>query len=387
MRRALFLVNPYFPTGVAISSRMLNFARLLRDAGWNVHVITGHHVDSTIEIGKIYEIEGISYQVTSNRKPSGIDSFVGNRSFIGALKSYFAENEADCVFMNATSELYRTVASICKKKKCHLYVEQCEWLDISNYRFGKADIRYINTQRLRATGFKDAAGIISISRLLNDYYNSIGIRTIRVPTILDVRNTQFSEIAGNLDRKVHIVFAGSLGGTKELMKPIIEALAEHDEFRDEIVFDVYGPTEKQIVKNLGDNSELLSKAGKSVVLHGRIPQDQISDVYAHSDYLIFVRPRRRSSNAGFPTKFAESMAVGTPVITNNTGDVGLFLKDGENGFMLSDNTTEAVCECFEKIIGINIDKYSQMRCFARKTAEENFDYRTYIDDVSQFFSR
>ena len=75
MRNALILVNPYFPTGVAISSRMLNFGRLLRDAGWNVHVITGHHVDSSIEVGKIYEIEGISYQVTSTRKPPSLTIF------------------------------------------------------------------------------------------------------------------------------------------------------------------------------------------------------------------------------------------------------------------------------------------------------------------------
>ena len=65
----------------------------------------------------------------------------------------------------------------------------------------------------------------------------------------------------------------------------------------------------------------------------------------------------------------------------------MYLRDEENGFMLSGNTTEAVCECFEKIIRIDKDKYNQMRESARKTAEENFDYRIYIDEVSEFFSR
>lgn len=387
MRNALILVNPYFPTGVAISSRMLNFGRLLRDAGWKVHVITGHHVDSSIEVGRVYEIEGISYQVTSARKPSGIDTFIGDRSFIKALKSYFAGNRVDCVFMNATSELFRAVASLCKKNNSRLYVEQCEWLDLSNYKFGKADIRYLNTKSLRASGFKDATGVISISRLLNDHYRSIGKKTIRIPTILDIQNTRFSEIISNPDRKIHIVFAGSLGGSKELMKPIIEALASNERYRKRIIFDVYGPSREQILTNIGGASELLDTAGESVVIHGRIPQEEIPEVYLHSDYLIFVRPQRRSSDAGFPTKFAESMAVGTPVITNNTGDVGLYLRDGENGYLLTNNTTEAVCECFEKIIIIDTDKYTQMRCLARKTAEDNFDYRVYIDQVSIFFSK
>lgn len=386
MRKALILVNPYFPTGVAISSRMLNFGRLLRDAGWNVHVITGHHVDSSIEIGKVYEIEGITYQVTSARKPSGVDTFIGDRAFVKALKDYFAENKSDCVFMNATSEIFQTVASLCKKYNSKLYVEQCEWLDLSNYKFGKADVRYLNTKNLRAKGFPGATGVVSISRLLNDHYKAIGVKTVRIPTILDIQNTQFSASIDNKDGNKHIVFAGSLGGSKELMKPIIEALALNEKYRKRITFDVYGPSREQIITNIGGSSDLLEKAGESVVIHGRIPQEKIPEVYAYSDYLIFVRPQRRSSDAGFPTKFAESMAVGTPVITNSTGDVGLYLMDGENGYLLTDNTTEAVCECFEKIVNLDKDEYILMRNSARKTAEESFDYRVYIDEVSGFFS-
>lgn len=385
MKQVLILVNSYFPKGVAMSSRMLNFCRLLRDKGYAVHVITAHAKEQEV-VGKTYTIDGISYQVVSANDWSSKESFLGTKGLVNECKRYLTDHPVDFVFMTASTPIYRKLQKIISAHEVRYYVEQCEWMDVSTYRLGYIDPRFLKAELLNRKGYYHPDGIVSISRLLDKHYKDIGVRSIRVPTILDVKNTEYV-IQRKTKDKIHIVFAGSLGGTKELMKPIIEALAKHDEFRDEIVFDVYGPTEKQIVKNLGDNSELLSKAGKSVVLHGRIPQDQISDVYAHSDYLIFVRPKRRSSNAGFPTKFAESMAVGTPVITNNTGDVGLFLKDGENGFMLSDNTTEAVCECFEKIIGINIDKYSQMRGFARKTAEENFDYRAYIDEVSQFFSR
>lgn len=386
MQKALIVVSSYFPTGVAISSRMLNFGRLLRDAGWGVHVITGYHVDSSVEIGKKYEIEGITYQVASKRKPSGLNTFIGDYTLVNTIKDYLDMNKVDCVFMNAACENFSKIKCLCKKHQNRLFVEQCEWLDLSNYKFGKFDIRYINTQRLRKNGFSGSSGIVSISRLLNEHYEKVGVRTIRVPTILDVKNT-FSEITANRnDNKIHIVFAGSLGGSKELMKPIIEALAEHVELRDTIIFDIYGPTEKQIITNIGDNTEMLNSAGKSVVIHGRIPQEQIPGVYLNSDYLIFVRPQRKSSNAGFPTKFAESMAVGTPVITNNTGDIGLYLKNGENGFLLPDNTTEAVCECFRRMIKISDEEYTQMRKAARETAEKSFDYRVYMEEVSNFFS-
>lgn len=76
--------------------------------------------------------------------------------------------------------------------------------------------------------------------------------------------------------------------------------------------------------------------------------------YCEADFSIFVRPDRRSSHAGFPTKLAESLAAGTPVITNNTGDIGLYLKDGENGFLLKDGTQKSVKDVLDKLIQIEI---------------------------------
>lgn len=311
---------------------------------------------------------------------------MGTKGFVQECKRYLDNHSVDFVFMTASTQMYRKLQKTFRDHKVRYYVEQCEWMDVSTYRFSYFDPRFLMAELCCRKGYYHPDGIVSISRLLDNHYRDLGVRSIRIPTILDVANTKYETFCKS-DDKIHIVFAGSLGGTKELMKPIIEALAEHGEFQSQIVFDVYGPNEKQVLTNIDGNSVLLNKAGHSVAIHGRIPQDQIPDVYSHSDYLIFVRPQRRSSDAGFPTKFAESMAVGTPVITNNTGDVGLYLKDGENGFMLLDNTTEAVCECFEKIIRIDKEKYNQMRNSARKTAEDSFDYRVYIDEVTNFFGR
>ena len=38
----------------------------------------------------------------------------------------------------------------------------------------------------------------------------------------------------------------------------------------------------------------------------------------------------RYTKAGFPTKVVESLASATPVITNITSDLEMYLKDGEN---------------------------------------------------------
>ena len=102
------------------------------------------------------------------------------------------------------------------------------------------------------------------------------------------------------------------------------------------------------------------------------------------NYQIFIRPKRRSSDAGFPTKLCESMSVGTPCITNDTGDISLVLKDEKNGFIVKGNDSKAVKEVFERLVNFDSDSYRQMRMMARKDAESFFDYRNYIRDVEEF---
>ena len=97
-----------------------------------------------------------------------------------------------------------------------------------------------------------------------------------------------------------------------------------------------------------------------------------------ADFQLFIRPNRRSSNAGFPTKMGESMAVGTPVITNNTGDIELYLTDSENGYMLRGNGIEAVRTVLDQILKLCVEDYVEMRKRARITAEQVFDYHKYV---------
>ena len=129
---------------------------------------------------------------------------------------------------------------------------------------------------------------------------------------------------------------------------------------------------------------MLNELSDCLYVHGVIKQKEVERVLLNSDYQIFIRPNRRSSDAGFPTKLCESMSVATPCITNDTGDISLVIKDGKNGFMVKGNDVEAVKETFERIVKLDKDSYRQMRMMARRDAELFFDYRNYLKDVEEF---
>ena len=65
---------------------------------------------------------------------------------------------------------------------------------------------------------------------------------------------------------------------------------------------------------------------------------------AASDFTILLRPVSRFSLAGFPTKLAESMACGVPIIGNLTSNIGDYVHKGVEGVLVANETPEAFAE-------------------------------------------
>ena len=122
-----------------------------------------------------------------------------------------------------------------------------------------------------------------------------------------------------------------------------------------------------------------------VFVHGRVPQEEIQDIIINADYQIFIRPQRRSSNFGFSTKLGESMSVGTPVITNNTSDIGMYIKSGDNGFLINNSDERELVQVLRAAIEMSKEERTEMRKRTRKTAEIAFDYREYKNTIKGLF--
>ena len=374
MITVLFIVGTSFPSGSASSSRALNLVRLLKSVGCRVHVIADH-ISNTKQNLDVCSFEGIE---NKPNKPVGVLSFE-------KAKEYCKKNKVDIVLMNAKSDRFNLFANYCNMNNIKLIVENCEWYDYSNYKLGKKDLDFLLNEEMLNNGFRKADGFISISRLLHNYNIGLKKLSIRIPTILDVKNT-IARIEPNKG-KIKLIYTGRPGKSKELLLPIIQALLSEPKFYNNIEFHIYGPDLLHVLYNIDFKILTLFRARRCVHIHGLVKQEEILSLIRNADYQIFLRPDRKSSNAGFPTKLAESMSVGTPVITNNTGDISLYLKDGINGFMLNDNTAEDVAAVCSKIMKISFDERKHQRCACKKTSEDSFDYRIYKDSILKLLEK
>lgn len=379
---AVLITNVDFPFGSAWSSRARSFVMLFCSCGYHVHVIAPQPAgkqNNDVLKGYDYSIEYVNYKANFLTLCG-----IGAASpFCNALSSYLKKHKVFFVFSNRMPFTSEQVSSVARSFGIPYILEQCEWFDPSSFKGGIFNPYYRKSEhQIKVANFKIADGVVAISRLFEKHYSRLSV--IRIPTILDIQQINYS-LEGNDDKVCHMILTGSIVGKKELLAPIFEAMAMIPSCKEVLHLDIYGPNKKQVFENISNNKELWNKVSDSVTIHGRIPQQRVEEKLREADYSIFIRPNRRSSDAGFPTKLAESMSVGTPVITNDTGDVSLYVNES-TGYLLSDNTSESLIKVFESLIQKSKEETRQMRMLARKKAEESFDFRCYIELFEKFIS-
>lgn len=383
MKKILFVLDNCFPFGTAAASRARSLCQLFDLAGYKVHVICSRTMESELNVGKVYKLPYCTYKVSTNKPATAIASFVGTPALMKDVKKYFTEERPDYVFAMNSLTFFRKLRRICKQRKIKLIVEQNEWRDKSSFKFRELDYRYIHEEWLIKQEYKKADGILAISRYFQNYYRNVGMNVVRIPTVLDVQNTSYSVHSKN--RKIVLIYSGNPSTSKEYLAPVISVLADYPQFREAFEFHIYGPDYNKVLKNIGGNDNLLKSAEGCVFIHGKVKQELMQDIMMSADFQIFLRPHRRSSEAGFPTKLGESMAVGTPVITNLTGDIGLYLKNEVNGFVVDMTTEEDLAMTLKKITKMTDKQYKAMRLHSREKAEEAFDYRNYKQSILRLF--
>ena len=87
--------------------------------------------------------------------------------------------------------------------------------------------------------------------------------------------------------------------------------------------------------------------------------------------------------AGFPTKFSESLACGTPVLTNISSDLGKYLKDGVNGYEMNITSNEALTSSLEKALSLGREELKRMKEYCAK--DNTFDYHSFVDEFAKRF--
>ncbi len=161
---------------------------------------------------------------------------------------------------------------------------------------------------------------------------------------------------------------------------MVEILAEIND--PKVVFRIYGLTKEEYLKALPEHSGLLDSLGTKIIFAGYVDTPMAVRAIKASDFTVLLRDVNKMTTAGFPTKFVESIACGTPVITNNTSDLSSYLTDGKNGFMLKSLEKAYLAERFSAIFDLDRSIIDEKRSY---TMNNNpFLFQNYKEQFRRF---
>lgn len=382
-KNIIYYGNVFYPDKDASAQRTIGNAKALRELGYNVILIgcRNQECSSFLETKEIYEGFDIFYFTAPHTLRQWADYLFGFKP----LKEIISIYDIDSIILyNHPSLSSNRIRKMCSTKGIKLFADCTEWYDPRGMSIHsiikKADTWY----RMRHVNNK-LDGIIAISSYLQNYYRQNGCSTICVPPLVDLSSDKWKNIHKNnsgIDCTTKLIYVGNPGaGTKDKLDLIISTLKKIRSSHPSLKFhlNIIGMTkplfEEAFKMDIGDSD--------FVFFLGRRPNNESLEMIKQCDFSIFLRDANLVCTAGFPTKFSESIACGTPVLTNLTSDIGNYLIGGKNGFEIDTTSFESTCNSLYKAISISIEKKKEMKTYC--LGDHSFDYHSFIEEFKKMF--
>lgn len=374
-KKALIVTGYRYPNGDAGAIRQHTFAKIFEALNYDVTVVSmGKHTNFSFE-----EFEGINYISFRNAKETFFCKVKNKLEFTKRLKSLLKETFFDVILVAEIIPFALFfLKKYSKKNKIKLLYDSVEWYSAEEFKNGKLSINYINNNNLNTKWLDKQFSVISISTFLEEHFNSKGVNTVRIPVIMDIG--QIPCVKETDQQKTVFLYAGS-PGKKDFLAVIINAFALlPKEKLEKLELRLIGVRKEQLVTLCGVQENFVEYLGNSLVCLGRVSREEVFKNLSQADFTVLLRSEtQRYAKAGFPTKVVESLATATPIITNLTSDLGLYLKDGYNSFVARECSADAFAKSICDALAVSGEEKTLMYANSRETAEKNFDYRLYVE--------
>ena len=388
----VFIGEFKIPAGDAAAIRTMSLARICRDLGYRVCVIgKGRLQEQDFDpLRQSHFSEGIEF-VTM--KPAPVSAAQRLRHPIRRLTLYRralqARNPATvrAVVINACDSALHvpSVKSFCESHGIPLIADVCEWYDPRHRRRGHLNPAYRVFAAVFHLVLPRIRNMIVVSTLLEKHFARPGRHMIRIAAPIDVGSVPFTR---DVPAQPLVLLYAGMPGRKDLLHEVFAGMAMLSAAeRERIQFRLLGPTKAELAALLEGSSRVLDELGASVVALGRVPHEQVLSELQRAHFTVLLRPNQRYANAGFPSKVAESLAAGVPVLLNFTSDLGACLGGSAAAIEIQSPTPTDVMIALRKALALTPSELAKSRDAARDKATQLFDYRQYSDSFAEYLRK
>ncbi|MCT1523547.1 glycosyltransferase [Sphingobacterium hotanense] len=387
-RSSIFIIfHGPFPKGNVSTLRVLSYAKAFNDNGCKVNVI----IPSPIKSAKINSSDsgdffGISYEYIMGKNWKGNSNEIqkGIIYLFGLIRiSIKIIRERPAIVMTYDSEPIRNLilGLVCKLLGIKV------GMDITEYPKGYKQFSRFRKwfEKFSLFGFKK---IITITNELVYFYeNWLNVKCFLLP--VTINPNRFENIRMSAFDSSYFLCVFGTHNRDSIIDTIRGYILYFKKFEKQ-KFDLYLLGDfKELLKNFPENIEILKlikahNLENKIRFLGPMEADKVPNYILNSMCLI-TTPREFVSG-GFPTKLAEYLLSGKPVIASNVGELSNYLIDNETIYFVSPKADE---ELARKMIQIqdNLAEANKVGNMGREMALKVFNAATYTADLIKYFEK
>lgn len=380
----LYIGGFELPDKNAAAHRVLANAKCLRDIGYNV-ILIGVNKDKIVT-NECFYVQGfkcynVKYPESNAEWLIYLTSIKGYRSIVDK------EKPSKIIAYNFPAlALYH----LKKLSSIKIYADITEWYEPKGNLIFRV-VKGLDVNFRMKYLHKKLDGLIVISDYLENYYQNKGVENIiNIPPLVDISETKWNNemsSTSNGDKIFRFIYSGSPGsGNKDRLDIVVESLKPfYVEKEISIVLDVVGITKEYYVEHFNNNNPLNAEYD-FINFHGRVSHLHSIELLKGADFSVFFREDNLTNNAGFPTKFVESISAGTPVITNVSSNIKKYFEvnNTKNGFIIDDLSHSKISNIFKEIFFLDKEEHFKERENSIDTSV--FDYRQYNSEFSEMMN-
>ena len=392
----VYIGNFPYPSKSGVGNRVRQNVRLLQALGYQVSVIaTSEEYKKNASLAQtVKQIDGANVYSLSVAKNIKERVFYWNdlKRTKALLKKINAESGILAVFFTGTkfSLFANGLVNFCKRNRIKVVADSMDWLSIhsKNLLFNLVK-RFDIAFEMRIVN-KKADGVVAISSYLSSYYQKKDLPTVIIPPLFE--DVLKNDVDDPKEKRISLLYAGTpfspgcVCDRPEALKDRLDYMIDllyHVKKNGcmNFVFKVYGITSdacKTAFPWLIEKIEFLSD---NLLFYGKVAYDIVQKALKNADFTFLVRDDTRETRAGFPSKVAESISFGVPVIITNVADHAKYIQDGVNGFLLSKDFDEGVSK-LDSILKIDGKDLNILKMNCRM--DRQFVYTTYVNEMKKF---